>query len=44
MIDDQKIDLVPEFLAVQKEELGKYLDLITAVRKGFLLVAILKVA
>jgi len=44
MIDDQKMDLVPEFLAVQKEELGKYFDLITDVRKGFLLVAMLNAA
>jgi hypothetical protein len=40
-IEDQKIDLVPLVVAVQKEELGKYLALRTEMSKGFLLVAML---
>ena len=40
MIEDQKMDLGPALLAVQKELLGKYLALRIAVSKGFLLLAI----
>jgi hypothetical protein len=42
MTEDQKMDLDPELVAVQKEELWKYLDLRTDVRRGFLLLAMLK--
>jgi hypothetical protein len=33
--EDQKADLGPELLAVQKDELGKYFALITEERRGF---------
>jgi len=44
MIEDQKIDLQAVLLAVQKEQLGKYLALRTDVKKRFLLVAIFQAA
>jgi hypothetical protein len=44
IMEDQKMDLGPGLLAVQKEALLKYLDLRTAVRNGFLLLAMSKAA
>jgi hypothetical protein len=38
--EDQKIDLSPEVVLVQKEELGKYLGFKMLERKGFLSVTI----
>jgi hypothetical protein len=40
MIEDQKMDLGPTLLTVQKELLGKHLVLRIVVSKGFLLLAI----
>jgi hypothetical protein len=42
--EDQKADLGPELLVVQKDEFGKYLALSTEERRGVLLVATLYAA